>query len=125
MKSTILALCGTLLLFTSGTASAQRMTSPLTSGWKFIKADVPLTASTGDWEEISIPHTWNAMDGQLGKKGNPEVKGGYYRGIGWYERSLDIPADWKDKRVFIRFQAASLMHFGSANELRVQVDNSH
>lgn len=90
MKSTILALCGTLLLFTSGTASAQRMTSPLTSGWKFIKADVPLTASTGDWEEISIPHTWNAMDGQLGKKGNPEVKGGYYRGIGWYERSLDI-----------------------------------
>ena len=31
-----------------------------------------------------------------------------YEGACWYERTLDIPADWEGKkRVFIRFEAAS------------------
>jgi len=141
-----------ILLIFAAPAFAQRLTLPLGSDWKFIRQDVALAAPTAGWENVTLPHTWNAQDGQLGKVGNPGVKDGYYRGVGWYARALDIPADWKNRRVFIRFQAASLvakaylngqllgehrggftafcyeltpwLHFGATNELRVQVDNS-
>jgi len=131
---------------------AQRESSDLSTDWKFIKQDAALTAPTGDWESISVPHTWNNLDGQAGKKADPELKDGYYRGPGWYARSLDIPASWKNKRVFLRFEAAStvaqaylngrllgehrgcftafcyeltpLLRFDGPNELRVRVDNS-
>lgn len=85
---------------------------------------------------------------------DPHLRSGYYRGACWYEHSLVIPADWKGKRrVFIRFGAAGTvartyinkmllgehrggftafcyeltdhLNYGGANELRVQVDNSH
>lgn len=153
MKSITLVLCGVCLLFTAATSFAQRTVEPLSTGWRFIKRDVALDASTSDWKSVTVPHTWNAQDGQLGEKGNPGVKGGYYRGPAWYARSLDVPAGWKGKRIFIRFEAASLvaktylnghqlgehrggftafcyeltpyLHFGGSNELRVQVDNSH
>ena len=111
-----------------------------------------LTAPTNTWTDVLVPHTWNALDAQKGAAGNPGVKGGYYRGTCWYARSLDVPAEWQGKRVFIRFEAASIvaktylngellgehrgaftafcyeltphLRFGMKNDLRVQVDNS-
>ena len=99
-----------------------------------------------------MPHTWNAVDGQNGKAANPGLADGYYRGPGWYAKKLDIPASWQNKRVFIRFGAASLiadtyidgkrlgqhrggfaafcyeltpdLTFGSENLMRVRVDNA-
>ena len=56
----------------------------LKDGWKFIKADVSLEqaiASAGQGESVSLPHTWNALDGQDG--GND-----YHRGRCWYLREL-------------------------------------
>ena len=133
-------------------AMAQRETSDLLTGWKFIRQDVPLTAPTDTWETISIPHTWNATDGQGGPKAHPEFPYGYYRGPGWYEYSLNAKPEWKNKRVFIRFEAASTvaqvylngkllgehqggftafcyeltsgLRFDAPNELRVRVDNT-
>jgi len=153
MKTQYLILIGVFLLTASTTLRAQRQTTDLDSGWKFIKQDVDLSAATGDWENVTVPHTWNAQDAQLGKVGNPTLKDGYYRGACWYALSLDAPVEWKNKRVFIRFEAAALvsktylngellgehrggftafcyeltphLHFGAANDLRVQVDNSH
>jgi beta-galactosidase len=127
----------------------------LTAGWKFIKDDVPPAAPTDAWENVTIPHTWNTKSADTAPHpaGDPHWKFGYYRGACWYERTLTIPAEWKGKRVFIRFEAASLvartyingqllgehrggftafcyeltpyLKYGGANELRVQVDNSH
>jgi len=127
----------------------------LSDGWKFIKDDVAVDAPTGPWESVNIPHTWNtkSADASGDRKNDPHYKSGYYRGACWYARSLDIPADWKGKRVFILFEAASLvskaylngqllgehrggvtafcyeltpvLHYGAANDLRIQVDNSH
>jgi len=143
----------TFFLAAATTLSAQRETTPLPDGWKFLKQETPVTAATVDWENVTLPHTWNAQDGPLGKVGNPKVSGGYYRGAGWYAHSFDIPADWKGrKRVFIRFDAAALvakiylngellgehrggftafcyeltshLRFGAVNDLRVRVDNS-
>ncbi len=126
----------------------------LADGWKFIRDDVGLSAGTDGWQSVTIPHTWNTVSADAGDHhSDPHFKSGYYRGACWYARSLDIPASWRGKRVFIRFEAASMvaktylngqllgehrggftafcyeltsfLRFGAANELRVQVDNSH
>ena len=146
------------------TSFAQRQTVLLTDGWKFVKHDAaPDAAVSGEWEAVRVPHCWNALDGQDGKQSasadtgktnivDSDKKGDYYRGPAWYVRSLDVPADWKDKRVFIRFGAAFLvadvylngehmgqhrggfaafcyeltshLKVGGSNELRVRVDNA-
>jgi len=132
---------------------AKRTCIDLAKDWKFIKQDVDSAAPTGNWDAVTVPHTWNNLDAQMGVRGNPTVAGGYFRGACWYERSLDVPAAWQGKRVFIRFEAASIvahvylngesvgehrgaftafcfeltshLKFGQANELRVRVDNSN
>lgn len=145
----------TLIAFAS-THAADRQDMLLTDQWKFIKDDVPVDAPVASWQDITIPHTWNTKEADeagAANKSDPHFKDHYYRGACWYERQLQVPADWKDKRVFIRFEAASLvsktylnghllgehrggftafcyemtgsLNFGGANELRVQVDNSH
>ncbi len=132
----------------------ERQDQTLADGWKFIKDDVAINASTDRWQIVTIPHTWNTRrDDQGNHKEDPHFKDGYYRGACWYARSLDIPAAWQGRRIFIRFEAASLvsktylngqllgehrggftafcyeltpyLHFGGTNEVRVQVDNSH
>ncbi len=75
----------------------------LDSGWRFVKGDpAGAQAATFDasgWETVSVPHSWNVADWQ-----GPT----YYRGPGWYRRQLDVPASWQGKRVFVRFDAASI-----------------
>lgn len=104
-------------------ASAQRMMVSIDEGWRFHKALATVTEDTEGWEKVSLPHTWNAVDGQhdghnrLDDNGqaqatttqvsDPATKFGYYRGPTWYQRSIDIPGSWKSKRVFILFEAAS------------------
>ena len=152
MKLLLFGLIGAFSLVASTTLPAQRVSTELATGWQFIKEDVDLAAATGTWQNVTIPHTWNAQDELRGKAGNPTLKDGYYRGACWYALSLDAPECWKKKRVFIRFEAAALvsktylngaflgehrggftafcyeltpyLHFGGANDLRVQVDNS-
>jgi len=131
-----------------------RQDQPLPDGWKFIKDDVPLTQSADQWQAVTIPHTWNTKSEDTNPpKDDPHYQKGYYRGACWYARTFDIPAAWQGKRVFLRFEAASLvsktylngqllgehrggvtafcyeltpqLHFGQANEIRVQTDNSH
>ena len=131
---------------------AQRQTSDLLTDWKFLRQDAAVTAPTDSWEKISLPHTWNNLDPQGGLAAHPQYPYGYYRGPGWYEHSLDISPAWKNKRVFIRFEAASTvaqvylngkllgehrggftafcfeltpgLRFDGPNELRVRVDNT-
>ena len=46
--------------------------------WWFIHADVDVSeARPGEGELVSLPHTWNALDGQKGD-------GTYDRGSYWY-----------------------------------------
>ena len=132
---------------------AQRESVSLTDDWRFLKQDAGLDAAFSGWESVTVPHTWNALDGQDGKKAETQYPTGYYRGPAWYARTLEIPAAWNGKRVFIRFEAASLVadvylngeHLGQhrggfaafcyeltaqlkpggKNELRVRVDNSY
>jgi len=88
---------------------AQRQAQELAADWKFIRQDMPSTAKTDAWQSVAVPHTWNAEDGANGMAADPQHPSGYYRGVGWYARNLGVPADWKTKRVFIRFEGVALV----------------
>lgn len=74
----------------------------LTDGWKFYlgDSDAAQNAKFDDkfWPAISLPHCWGWQDAQIGKQ--------YYRGPGWYRRSLDIKPQ-PGKRYFLKFEAAA------------------
>ncbi len=57
----------------------------------FCKADA-------EFEEVSLPHTWNALDGQDGGSD-------YWRGTGYYK--IDLPAHTPGKRQYIQFEGAN------------------
>ena len=74
----------------------------LKDNWCFTKQEqntVP-TAVPGDWEIVSLPHTWNALDGQDGGSD-------YYRGKCWYVKELSIPEIPADTCIYLEFQAAA------------------
>ncbi len=50
------------------------------------------------WEQVDVPHTWNATDGT-----SPD----YYRGDGTYRYTLSVSPAMMKKRIFLRFEAAS------------------
>ena len=92
-----------------------RTKESLNNGWIFVKevADAPeamRTARRGEAEAVTLPHTWNAEDGQDG--GND-----YRRGTCWYVRDLAVPALSEGEEAWIEFE-------GVANSARVFVDGA-
>jgi beta-galactosidase len=78
----------------------------LKTGWRFIRKDLPSAQSTGfddaGWQAVTLPHTWNALDGQDGGDN-------YYRGACWYRLNLPLDSTVMVKQLFLRFEAASLV----------------
>ena len=73
------------------TTSAREIYS-LNNGWKFFYME---ENSSDNAREITLPHTWN-IDAFVG--------GGTYRQTSAnYQRTLFVPAEWKGKRLFLRF----------------------
>jgi beta-galactosidase len=77
------------------------------TNWKFYKGDIH-SAESGDkiseqgWEDVTIPHTWNAKD--------VLTEGDHcYQGVGWYRGSFDLPKEQKSRRYFIRFEGVCLV----------------
>ncbi|EJX10635.1 glycosyl hydrolase family 2, sugar binding domain protein [gut metagenome] len=106
MKKRILGVCA--LLLSSLGLLAQRNHYVLDTGWMFrfshqVEKNSP--------QAVSLPHTWNAQDALSGKMD-------YKRGIGNYERSLFIRPEWKNKRLFLRFE-------GVCNIADVFIDGQH
>lgn len=92
MKSIKITLITLLLLIVSTmglTASTQRS---FNSGWEF-------SFDKNSWEKVNIPHTWNDKDSY--------VDGGYYRGTGWYKRSLNIDNEDLSKEIYLHFDGAN------------------
>lgn len=120
----------------------------INDGWKFIRQDEQdawkMTYTDHHWEEIKIPHTWNAVDGANGTE--------YYQGACWYRREFTLDPVLKGKRIFIefhgsnsitdvyvneqyigqhrggyslfRFDITDAVRFGERNILSVKVDNT-
>lgn len=84
-------------------ATPARLAQELTDAWRFRFGELPATPALADaaqWEEISLPHTWNARDGADGG-------GNYARGTGWYLRRFTLASEWATRRVFLEFDGAS------------------
>ncbi len=73
----------------------------LNQGWKFIQENVGLpTVYPTDWQSVTLPHTWNALDGNDGS-------GPYDRGSYWYAKTFTTPKQpLAGGRVFVEFLAA-------------------
>lgn len=70
----------------------------LNQDWTFIKAEHPADAPG---VPVTLPHTWNAEDGQDGGDD-------YYRGKCWYLRDLDRPETTENSRVWLEFEGAAM-----------------
>lgn len=65
--------------------------------WQFAKvSESVMDSNVIHWDQISLPHTWNNKDMQKGKD--------FYEGYAIYKNTFNVPNEWKDKRVFIRFE---------------------
>lgn len=85
--------------FVSITGASTRNEFTLNNNWKFIKGnDVALLERQG--ELVNIPHTWNVEDVM-------DDTPGYYRGMGLYKKEIRIPADWKEKEVYLYFEGVA------------------
>ena len=88
------------------------------SDWRFMKltqkdglSGLAFEVSDFDdsaWEKISLPHTWNSVDGADGISGEGEEKEGYYRGAGGYRKTFFFPEnEYAERSVFIEFEGAN------------------
>ncbi|MGN0322873.1 MAG: glycoside hydrolase family 2 protein [Oliverpabstia sp.] len=79
-----------------------RNISSMNENWKFVKtAADAVSAAAAEGETISLPHTWNAIDGQDG--GND-----YHRGTCWYVKEFAKPEKKDSDRVYIEFLGAAM-----------------
>jgi beta-galactosidase len=102
------ALAFLLVAAWSGAAPAKpplRRTIDLDKDWRFLRADAPgAEAPSFDdraWSRVTVPHTWNAKDGQDGG-------GDYYRGVGWYRRRVAIPKGESGRELYVELDGANL-----------------
>ena len=120
----------------------------INNGWKFIKQDevkaIDKAYNDENWEDVNIPHTWNAVDGANGFD--------FYKGACWYRKEFVIDNLAQGNSVFIeftgsnsitdvyvngqhmgqhrggystfRFDITDVVEFGRKNTLSVKVDNT-
>ncbi|MCU7547728.1 malectin domain-containing carbohydrate-binding protein [Chitinophagaceae bacterium LB-8] len=131
-------------------AQSSRIVQTLNAGWKFHKSNAAglqeMLREKEDWQQVNLPHCFNAEDGE-------DEKYGYYRGSAWYLKEISFDSTYLNHRIFVYFEAAnqvcelfvngiaagkhiggygsfcfeitSLIRLGEKNVLTVQVDNRH
>src|SRR3954462_143951 len=87
-------------------ADPSRQVLDIQASWKFKKSNPSNAQKTSfddsTWSSVNLPHTWNNKDGEDGGSN-------YYRGVGWYRKTLDVPASFAGKKVYIQFDGASVV----------------
>jgi beta-galactosidase len=127
-------------------------------GWRFIKQDVSgaeaVDFNDSSWEVVSTPHTFNDVDTFNLLISHSSGQAGAYEGPAWYRKHFKLPADVKDRRVYLEFEGmkqagdvylngkeiglyengitayglditTGVRFGGEENVLAVRVDNSH
>lgn len=79
-----------------------RMITPLKDNWNFVKsANNAHDAAVHTGETVTLPHTWNAIDGQDG--GND-----YHRGTCYYVKKLHRPELTPGEQAYLEFPGAAM-----------------
>ena len=128
-----------------------RETISFNQGWLFKKGPFSsepakvVSQWNSKWEEVEIPHTWNAKDMQV-------KEASFYEGDAYYRKKYMFPESMKGKRLFLRFEGvgscaevyingylagthkgaysafaceiSSQVKFGQENEIIVKADNT-
>lgn len=118
--------------------AAAREESALADGWRFHLGDVAgdATAARFDdaaWQPVAVPHTWNKLGNyDLTRRADANTT----RGIGWYRLRFTVPKGAAGKRVYLQFDAASIIadvwvngrklgrHEGAFNRFRVDATDA-
>ncbi|WP_395331914.1 glycoside hydrolase family 2 TIM barrel-domain containing protein [Novosphingobium sp. BL-8H] len=76
----------------------------LDAGWMFHRGDVKDAQEPAfddrEWTAITLPHTFNGADGDDG--------GTYFRGAGWYRRTMTLERLVPERRVWLQFDGAAI-----------------
>ena len=117
-----------IAIFAALTVSSQsERVSAINNNWNFHLGNIDfdqyqspskaILSEVIEWETINIPHTWNDKDAI------DEIPG-YYRGVGWYKKTIDLTAEKRDKerknskytlKELIKLQMFMLMEIGLDN----------
>ena len=74
----------------------------MNENWKFVKTAIDaVSAAAAEGEAVTLPHTWNAIDGQDG--GND-----YHRGTCWYVKEFAKPEKKDSDHVYMEFLGAAM-----------------
>jgi beta-galactosidase len=84
------------LLLAAFTAVSARDRIPLNRSWNFTPG---YEVRKSVYTEVNLPHTWN-LDALSGKED-------YFRGLGNYEKTVDIPTEWSGKAIYLRFKGVN------------------
>ncbi len=83
-------------------------------GWEFKKGPFSKEAMqaavkwNAGWQEVTLPHTWNADDMQ-------KKVSAFYEGVGYYRKKCIFPESMKGKRLFLRFEGVGSCAEGYVN----------
>ena len=107
----LLPIMSVLLLASTTNLKAQKITQGkqlFDSNWKFCLGDPPAVSTVDfddkNWRNLDLPHDWS-IEGTPDKDNPMGTDGGYFpSGIGWYRKSITVPASWKAKQVSIYFE---------------------
>lgn len=117
----------------------------INQNWSFSKDQKSQGYAQLKYTSVNIPHTWNAFDVL-------DDVPGYYRGVGYYKKKLQLLPAWKAKKIYLDFGGANQetevylngkkigqhiggytgftialngLKFNGSDEIVVKVDNSH
>ncbi len=100
---------GALIILYSCTTNnppVNRLSTNFNQGWQFQLAKAPADHpenSEEAWKDVDIPHDWSIEQG-FADTARTGGRGGYFSGgIGWYKKTFQVPADYKDKNAVIEF----------------------
>ncbi|MBP5318337.1 MAG: glycoside hydrolase family 2 protein [Paludibacteraceae bacterium] len=96
----------TLLLLCATAAAWAYQHFPVDGTWTLKRL------STGETKNVSLPHTWNAQDGQDGG-------GNYVRDVFVYSKQVVVPATFEGKTVYLKVGAANTQAILRVNGERV------
>ncbi len=88
---------------------AERSILSFNADWRFsigdpAGAEAP-TYNDSEWRQLDVPHDW-AFEADYAEDAAQADRGGYKPGgIGWYRKTFELPADWKNRRISIAFDA--------------------
>ncbi|GAC1308019.1 MAG: beta-galactosidase GalB [Mucilaginibacter sp.] len=155
--SRLFGLSLTAILFTlTGYSQQARTVVDFDKGWHFHLGDVTggekTAVNDAGWRMLNLPHDWS-IEGKFSKENPATPEGGALPGgIGWYRKTFTVPADQKNKLIYIdfdgvyqksdvwinghhlgfrpngyisfRYELTPYLNLGGKNTIAVKVDNS-